>query len=59
MSAVIDFIEEVLTVVWDAFVVIVTVIWDEIVMPILEEVFSWFGIVDEDIVHVQRVSSPI
>jgi hypothetical protein len=34
-------------------------VWDNVVMPILEEVFSWFGIVDYTIVTVQKISNPI
>ena len=28
-------------------------------MPILEEVFSWYGIDDETVVQVQRISSKV
>lgn len=34
-------------------------VWDELCMPILEEVFSWFGIVDYLVVTVQKISNPI
>lgn len=34
-------------------------VWDNVVMPILEEVFSWFGIVDYTVVTVQKISNPI
>ena len=59
MSAVISFIEDVLTAVWDAFTDVVKAVWDAVVEPILEEVFSWFGIEDETIINVQRISSRV
>jgi len=52
-AAVTDFIEDA----WEAVVDIVQIIWDYVCMPILEEIFSWFGIEDETVVSVQKVST--
>jgi len=52
-DAVGDFIGDVI----DAIVNIVSVIWNQIVMPILEFVFSIFGIVDEEVITVQKTST--
>lgn len=59
MSAVIDFLEDVANVVIEAVEDLVEAAWDAIVEPILEQVFAIFGITDETVVTVQRVSSPI
>jgi hypothetical protein len=59
MSAVLDFLEDVANVVVEAIEDLVEVAWDAIVEPILGAVFAIFGITDETIVTVQRVSSPI
>ena len=59
MSAVIDFIEDVANFVIEAVEDLVVAAWDIIVEPILEQVFAIFGITDETVVTVQRVSSPI
>ena len=40
MGGIIDLIEDVFEVAWDAVTDFVAVVWDEVVMPILEEVFS-------------------
>lgn len=55
MGGVLDFFEDLISTIWDA----IEAIWDEIVMPILEEVFSWFGIVDEYIVVSSRNCVPL
>jgi len=59
MSAVIEFLEDIATAVIEVIADVVKVVWDEIVEPILEQVFAIFGIEDETVVVVQRVSSPI
>ena len=59
MSAVIKAIKNVLSSVWDAFTDVVKAVWDAVVEPVLEEIFSWFGIEDETIVNVQRISSRV
>lgn len=41
---------------WEDLKDVVDKIWDEIAMPILEEVFSWFGIKDENVYSVQKMS---
>ena len=40
----------------DAIADAVTTVWDEVVVPALEEVFSWFGIEDETIVMTSKTS---
>lgn len=50
MGGVVDSIESLISEIWDA----IQIIWDDVVMPILEEVFSWFGIEDENILVVGR-----
>ena len=59
MSAVVDAIVDVVKGVVDAVVSVVEAVWDAVVMPILEEVFSWFGIEDTTVVHVQSSSQYI
>lgn len=59
MSGVIDFLEDVANFVIEAIEDLVVAAWDSIVEPILEQVFAIFGITDETIVTVQRVTSPI
>ena len=56
MSAVIDFIEDVANFVIEAVEDLVVAAWDAVVEPILEQVFAIFGITDETVVTVQRVS---
>jgi len=55
VDAVVDAVEGILGAIAD----FVVAVWSEIVMPILEEVFSWFGIEDETVVTVQKVSSKL
>ncbi len=59
MSAVIDAIGDFLEDLVDAVADFVEAVWDEICMPILEEVFSWFGIEDETVVTVSKISSKV
>lgn len=59
MSFVVDFIEDELGLSLGAFGDIVRTVWDEITMPMLEGVFGLFGIEDETIIQVERISSPI
>ena len=59
MSAVVDAVKKVVSAVIDAIEEIVSFVWNEIAMPILEEVFSWFGIEDETVVTVQKISSKL
>jgi hypothetical protein len=59
MSAVLDAIEDFVSDVWDFLEDVVNGIWDVIVEPILGAVFAIFGIVDETVVTVQRISSPL
>jgi hypothetical protein len=59
MSAIIDAIEDFLSEIWEAFKHAVRQVWDSIVEPILEPIFGLFGIEDETIVDVLRVSSKL
>ena len=59
MGGVLDAIEDFVSDVWDAVQDFVQAVWDEIVEPIIGAVFSLFGINDETIVEVVRVSSPL
>lgn len=59
MSGVLDAIEDFVNDAWDAFEDFVNLIWDEIVEPIAGAIFAIFGIDDETIVEVVRVSSPL
>lgn len=59
MSAVVGFIKDVVNFVIEAVEDLVVAAWDAVVEPILEQVFAIFGITDETVVTVQRVSSPI
>lgn len=57
-----DVVEGLISVVGDVIdgvIDVVETIWYDVVVPILEEIFSWFGIEDETVVHVQKVSIPI
>jgi len=55
VDAVVDFGEAVIDAVVDAL----EFVWEEVVVPLAEEVFSWFGIVDEEVVTVQKVSTKL
>ena len=59
MSAVVDAIVSVVSAVWDAIVDLVEAVWDSIAEPILEEIFSWFGIEDETVVEVDKISQKL
>ena len=66
MSGVLDFVEDVvndfLSVIEDVFDVIGDIIefaWKELVMPILEEVFSWLGFEGKTIVNAFVVINPV
>jgi hypothetical protein len=59
MSGVVEVIEDAFNAVIDAVEDLVTEVWDAVLEPILEEVFSWFGIVDETVVTMEHLSSPI
>lgn len=59
MSGVLDFLEDFVSDVWDAVQDFVQGIWDEIVEPIIGAIFSLFGIDDETVVEVVRISSPL
>jgi len=59
MSGLLDAIEDFVSDVWDAVQDFVQGIWDEIVEPIIGAIFSLFGIDDETIVEVVRISSPL
>ena len=59
MSAVVDAVKDIASSVFKVIKDFVDAVWSEIVMPILEEVFSWFGIEDETVVTVQKVSSKL
>ena len=59
MSKVVDAITDVVNSVIDAVTDIVKVIWDAVVEPILEQVFAIFGITDETVVNVQKISQPL
>ena len=59
MSAVIDAIEDFVSDVWEAIEDLVQAVWDSVVEPILGAVFALFGITDETVVTVLRVSSPL
>lgn len=59
MGDVLDDLVDFVVDVWEGFVSVVETIWDELCMPILEGIFGLFGIEDETIVHVQKVSTPI
>ena len=59
MSAVLDALEDAFNFVIEAIEDLVAAAWDAVVEPILEQVFAIFGITDETVVTVQRVSSPI
>lgn len=59
MSAVVKAVKKVVSSVFHVIKDFVVDVWDNVVMPILEEVFSWFGIEDETVVTVQKVSSKL
>lgn len=59
MSGVIDAIEDFVNDVIEAIEDLVVAVWDDIVEPILEQVLAIFGISDETIVTVQKLSSSI
>ncbi|WAK44651.1 hypothetical protein vBAmePPT11V19_00025 [Alteromonas phage vB_AmeP_PT11-V19] len=43
----------------DAVIDVVAGIWQDVIAPALETIFGIFGIVDEDVVTVQKVSVPV
>jgi len=57
VSAVVEALKSVVGVIVDAIEDYVSFIWNEIVMPQLELVFSFFGIEDETVITVKKVSS--
>ena len=59
MSSVVDAIEDLVNSVTEFIEDLVKEVWDAVVEPILEEIFSWFGIEDETVVTVQRISAPV
>ena len=56
MGGVVDAIVDVVTDIIDAVVDIVKAAWQELVVPVLENVFKIFGIEDETVVTVNKVS---
>ena len=59
MGFIVDAIEDAVSGVWDAIDDAVSAAWDDLITPMLEEVFGWFGIVDENITIVNKVSQKI
>lgn len=59
MSAVVDAVTDLVNDVFEAIEDLVVAAWDSIVEPILEQVLAIFGITDETIVTVQKLSSSI
>lgn len=56
MSFITDAVSDIVSGAWDFISDTVASAWNDIVSPLLEEVFGWFGIVDENILIVQKVS---
>lgn len=56
MGGVIDAIADAFADAIDAVVDVVQTVWDDVVAPALEEIFSWFGIVDETVVITNKTS---
>ncbi len=59
MGGVVDALEDAIGSAIDAVVDIAEVVWDDVIVPALEEIFSWFGITDETVVQTQKTSSLI
>lgn len=63
MSKLVEAIEDAVTWVvettWEAIVDVASFVWNDLAMPLLEEVFSWFGIDDETVVTVSKISSKV
>jgi hypothetical protein len=57
VSAVVKIVKSIIGAIVDAVVDFVRFVWSEIVMPQLEVLFAAFGIVDETVVTVSKVSS--
>ncbi|MEE8599291.1 MAG: Calx-beta domain-containing protein [Dehalococcoidales bacterium] len=59
MSAIVDALEDLLGAVWEAFSDAIKAVWDFVVEELIEPIFALFGIVDETIVNVKKVSSKL
>ena len=59
MSAVVSALKSVGNALWDAFTDAVKLAWDLVVEPILEEIFDGFGISDETIINVERITTAV
>lgn len=59
MSSVLSALGSIISDFIDAVVSFVKLVWDEIAMPILEFVFGIFGIEDETVIQVQKVSTAL
>jgi len=55
----IEFVVEVQVGIIETVIDVYIEVWQEIVVPILEEIFAWFGIVDETVLFVDRTSVPL
>lgn len=59
MGLIVDLVVSIGGAIINAVVDAVKTIWNEVVVPLLEEVFSWFGITDETVVDAKKISTKV
>lgn len=59
MGDVVSFFEDTLGSAWDFIEQAVEDAWEQVAAPLIEDVLGIFGIVDEDVLIVQKISTPI